>query len=117
LSREIRRYSRGQLRARLEAAGFSIVRLTYTNAALFPPLAAVRLWQRRRGLKDEGETQQEISVPPEPINTVMTAVVLLEGFWLRWFDAPFGSSLLCLAMKPSTSAGDAAAFKHCPVDS
>jgi SAM-dependent methyltransferase len=103
LSREIRRYNRAQLRTRLEAAGFAIVRLTYTNAALFAPLAAVRMWQRRRGLKREGETQQEISVPPEPINTVMTGVVGLESLWLRWFDVPFGSSLLCLAKKPVDS--------------
>jgi hypothetical protein len=30
----------------------------------------------------------------------MTAALKLEGLWLRWFDAPFGSSLLCLARKP-----------------
>ena len=31
----------------------------------------------------------------------MTAVMHLEALWLRAFDAPFGSSLLCLAMKPA----------------
>jgi len=40
-------------------------------------------------------------VPPEPLNTIMTAVMKLEGLWLRWFDEPFGSSLLCLARKPT----------------
>jgi SAM-dependent methyltransferase len=103
LSREIRRYHRAELRARLEAAGFSIVRLTYTNAALFVPLAIARLWQRRRGLKTEADAQQEISVPPTPINTVLTGVVGVESLWLRWFDLPFGSSLLCLARKPPTN--------------
>jgi SAM-dependent methyltransferase len=99
LSREVRRYSRGQLRSRLEAAGFSIVRLTYTNAALFAPLLAARLWQRLRGLRDEGDAHQEISVPPWPINTALSGVVGLEALWVRWFDVPFGSSLLCLARK------------------
>ncbi len=100
LSHEGRRYHRGQLADRLEAAGFSIVRLTYTNAALFVPLAVLRVLQRVRGLRAESEVQQEISVPPEPINMLMTGVVGLESLWLRWFDVPFGSSLLCLARKP-----------------
>ena len=100
LSREVRRYSRADLRSRLQAAGFVVERLTYTNATLFPPLAIARLLQRRRGLRREGETDAEITVPPEPINAIMTGVMHLEALWLRVFDAPFGSSLLCLARKP-----------------
>src|SRR5215831_10592795 len=72
LSREIRRYSRDDLRARLEAAGFSIVRLTYTNFTLFLPLALSRMLQRRRGLRDEGEAQHEIAVPPAPVNAALS---------------------------------------------
>jgi SAM-dependent methyltransferase len=104
LSREVRRYSRDELRARLEDAGFVIQRLTYTNATLFPPLAIARLRQRRRGLRPESEADAEIAVPPAPINAIMTAVMWLEALWLRAFDEPFGSSLLCLARKPSSSA-------------
>jgi SAM-dependent methyltransferase len=101
LSREVRRYSRNDLRTRLEHAGFLVKRLTYTNATLFPALAIARLIQRRRGLRRESEADAEISVPPAPVNAIMTAVMHLEALWLRAFDAPFGSSLLCLAMKPA----------------
>ena len=101
LSHELRRYSRSELRARLEAAGFTIVRLTYTNATLVPPLMLARLVQRRRGLRNERDAEHEISIPPPPVNAIMIGVLLLESLWLRWFDAPFGSSLLCLARKPS----------------
>ena len=97
---EVRRYSRDELRGAVESAGFEIVRLTYTNATLFVPLALSRLWQRRRGLRKEIDAQLEILVPPTPINTIMTGVVQLESLWLRWFNVPFGSSLLCLARKP-----------------
>ena len=100
LSREIRRYSRDELRVRMERAGFVIERVTYTNATLFLPLAIARLLQRRRGLRREGETESEITVPPAPINAFMTGVMQFEALWLRWFDEPFGSSLLCLARKP-----------------
>ena len=100
LSHELRRYSRRELRTRLEAAGFAIVRLTYTNATLVPPLMLARLVQRLRGLRDERDAGREIAVPSRPVNAIMTGVLLLESLWLRWFDAPFGSSLLCLARKP-----------------
>jgi SAM-dependent methyltransferase len=102
LSREVRRYHRADLRRLLTAAGFSIVRLTYTNFALFPALAASRLWQRWRGLPPEEKAQGEISVPWPPLNAVLTGIVRLESLWIRRFDAPFGSSLLCLARRPSS---------------
>ena len=102
LSRELRRYSRADLRSRLQRAGFVIERLTYTNAALFPPLAIARLIQRRRGLRTESEADTEISVPPAPLNALLTGVMYAEALWLRRFDAPFGSSLLCLARKPES---------------
>ena len=103
LSHEVRRYTRADLRNRLERAGFLVERLTYTNATLFPALAIARSIQRRRGLRAEQNAVAEISVPPAPVNAIMTAVMHLEGLWLRAFDAPFGSSLLCLARKPAAA--------------
>jgi SAM-dependent methyltransferase len=105
LSRELRRYSREDLRTRVERAGFTILRLTYTNATLFVPLMLIRAVQRWRGLKGESDAQHEISVPPAPINALLSGVLLLESLWLRGFDAPFGSSLLCLARKPQSEVG------------
>lgn len=103
LSHEVRRYSRQGLRQRLEAAGFAVVRISYTNASLFLPLLAVRTLQRRRGLRSETGAQQEITVPPAPINALLSAALWLESLWLRRFDAPVGSSLLCVARKPAGS--------------
>ncbi len=100
LSHEIRRYSRTMLGERLGAAGFNVVRITYTNFTLLPPLLAARALQRRRGLRNEADAKQEISVPPAPVNAVLTGLLLAESLWIRWLDAPAGSSLLCLARKP-----------------
>jgi len=100
LSHEIRRYTRETLGSNVRRAGFAIERLTYTNAALFLPLAALRTLHRWRGLASEARADQEIRVPPAPLNAVMSAVLFIESLWLRWFDSPFGSSLLCLARKP-----------------
>jgi SAM-dependent methyltransferase len=100
LSREVRRYSRESLRRLVVGAGFTIVRLTYTNAALFLPMFLARAVQRARGLAAEEHAQHEMTVPPAPINATLTAALALESLWLRVLDNPFGSSLLCLARKP-----------------
>lgn len=99
LAHERRRYTRRSLQTLLESGGFTIVRLTYTNAILFLPLAGVRAYQRWRGLSDKSEAHQDITVPAAPINAAMSGLLLLESLWLRRFDEPFGSSLLCLATK------------------
>jgi len=99
LSHEIRRYSRTMLAERVTQAGFTVVRITYTNFSLVLPMLASRTLQRRRGLRDEQEAQQEIAVPPAPVNALLSGLLLAESAWVRWFDAPAGSSLLCLAQK------------------
>jgi len=101
LSREVRRYSRATLGRLLTGAGFQVVRLTYTNASLFLPMMAVRAAQRIRGLSPEDHAQKDITVPPAPVNALLTAVLRAESWWLRAFDCPFGSSLLCRARKPA----------------
>ena len=104
LSREVRRYDRGGLRRLLTDAGFSIVRLTYTNATLVAPLFIVRSLQQRRGLHpadDSVGVDREITVPPAPVNAAMTALLRLESLWLKMGNNPFGSSLLGLARKPA----------------
>jgi SAM-dependent methyltransferase len=103
LSRERRRYTRASLRQLLTDGGFAIERLTYTNGSLLFPLAIVRAAQRWRGLSSESVAQQDIAVPAAPINAALGALMLLESVWLRRFDEPFGSSLLCLAKKPERS--------------
>ncbi len=101
LSREVRRYSRTGLRQLLTSVGFSIVRLTYTNALLFPPMFIGRSIQRLRGLSmEDTKLTGEITIPSRPVNALLTAALRLESVWLRVFDNPFGSSLLCLARKP-----------------
>jgi SAM-dependent methyltransferase len=105
LSHERRRYTRSSLRLLLERAGFTIVRLTYTNATLFIPLAATRAFHRWRGLSTEAEAQQEITVPATPLNGALSFLLGVESLWLRAIDNPFGSSLLCLARKPDGAGG------------
>jgi SAM-dependent methyltransferase len=101
LSHEVRRYNRESLARLLFDSGFVIERMTYTNAVLYPGMAVARAIQRRRGLSTEENADQEIRVPPAPVNLALTAALRVESWWLRVIDNPFGSSLLCLARKPA----------------
>ena len=98
---ELRRSTRRRLRALLGRAGFTVVRLTYTNASLFPLMLAVRMFQRTVGLATPEESGTEIVVPASPINAVLSGAVALEARLLRLMDMPIGSSLLCLARRES----------------
>jgi SAM-dependent methyltransferase len=98
LSGELRRYSRGDLKNRLERGGFAVQRITYTNLTILPLVAAVRLKQRLTG---HMESEEEIAVPAAPINLALSALLGLEAAALRVVDMPVGSSLLAYACKPT----------------
>lgn len=98
LSSEVRRYSKRDLRRRLEAAGFRVTHATYTNLSILPMVAAVRLKQRLSG--DHVDSQEEITVPPAPVNALLSGLLTLEAAALRVMNMPIGSSLLVVARKP-----------------
>ena len=101
LSAELRRYSRESLRTLIEPAGFHVERMTYTNAALFPIMLGVRGVQRAAGLAQESAAEGEITIPPAPVNSALSALLAVEAALVRVVPMPFGSSLLCLARKPA----------------
>lgn len=96
LAGEVRRYSRATLTDRLHRAGFDVRRMSYTNAAILPIVAVVRLLQRVSGHE---ESQDEISIPPAPVNAALSAALAVEAAALRVVNMPFGSSLLALARR------------------
>jgi len=99
LSAEIRRYSKPDLTRRLEAAGFEVTRASYTNFTILPLVAAIRFRQRLAGA--HVETEEEIAVPPAPLNLALSGVLALEAAALRVVNMPLGTSLLAVARKPS----------------
>ncbi len=99
---EVRRYSRKELREKLRRAGLEPVRITYTNATLFPILAPLRIVQRMRGLAASDADEKaaaESSLPVAPVNAALTALLRLEAAAVRFVNMPFGSSLLAIARK------------------
>jgi ubiquinone/menaquinone biosynthesis C-methylase UbiE len=96
LGAERRRYTLESMRRSLARTGLRPVRLTYTNASLFPILAAVRTLQRLTGWPVPGI---ELAIPSAPVNTVLAGVLAMEAGVVRRVNVPFGSSVLCLARK------------------
>lgn len=97
-----RRYVARELRERLSQAGFEIVRLTYLNALLFPPIAAVRLLRRlEHRLRPRIPAQSDFRYPaPRPVNFALGALFGAERVILKRADIPFGVSILALVRKP-----------------
>lgn len=98
LAREVRRYSRRDLAAKLRAAGFAIERLTFTNLSLFPATLVVRSLERLTGRTEASE--RDLRVPSWPINAAFNLALQAEGLWLRRFNLPIGTSIMAVARKP-----------------
>jgi ubiquinone/menaquinone biosynthesis C-methylase UbiE len=93
----VRRYTRPQVRALLEGAGFKIERLTYWNAALTPPIAIMRWLSRRRPGRET--PRSDFRPLPSPLNTVLKRVAALELAASRHLSLPFGTSVFAVARK------------------
>jgi SAM-dependent methyltransferase len=93
----LRRYTAGDLKVRVEAAGLAVSRLSYANTFLFPAIAAVRLWSRTFGTQSAGDFM--LRPLPRWLNRLLTGIYSLEARGLRRFSYPFGASVVCLARK------------------
>lgn len=85
-----RRYTRGSLRAVVEAAGWRVGRLTHFNALLLPAAMAARLADRWRAARS---TPLGAEQPAAPVNRLLRGVFSAERHWLRWLNLPVGLSI------------------------
>jgi SAM-dependent methyltransferase len=100
LTMEVRRYTKSRLRTRLVAAGFDLDRMTYTNVTPFVPALALRGAERLTGRAGEA-SDQDLQVPPAPINGAFDLALSLEAAWLRIADLPIGTSIMAVARRRS----------------
>jgi ubiquinone/menaquinone biosynthesis C-methylase UbiE len=96
LGGEVRRYHRRELSDHLTRTGFTVLRITYTNFTILPIVASVRFAQRLTGRR---ESTSDITVPPAPVNAVLSAALAAEAAAIRVVNMPLGSSLLAVAQK------------------
>ena len=101
-----RRYSSAELRDRLASSGFDVLRLSYMNALLFAPIAAIRMLRRlEHRVRPRIPHQSDFRYPaPRPVNFVLGHIFGAEGRVLRRADIPFGVSIVALAQREASSA-------------
>lgn len=94
-----RRYTAGEVRTKVQEAGFRILKLSYYNTVLFAPIVLARLFRRLFPSKQE-EQRSDFSLRlPGMLNTLLARVLVAEMHVLRYADLPFGVSVVGVAQK------------------
>ncbi|HVT33544.1 MAG TPA: class I SAM-dependent methyltransferase [Rhodanobacteraceae bacterium] len=92
----VRRYTRAELREKLAAAGFDVLRITSFVSLLLP---AMLLARRRRDRKGMDEVEAELALPAL-LDAIGYATLRAESLAIRCgIDWPAGGSLLAVARK------------------
>lgn len=91
-----RRYSAQNFKALILNAGLKIEKITYFNFFAFFPIFLIRKLQRFKKNKGKVDDLSKVNVV---VNFLMTLLVRLEVFWIKYFSLPIGSSVICVARK------------------
>ena len=95
-----RRYQAKNLAASLSRQSFKIIRTTYANTFFFPLLALRRLWQKRLANRPFSQLKNsDVTLLPPWVNRLALFPLLLEANLLRFFNFPYGLSLIIVAKK------------------
>jgi SAM-dependent methyltransferase len=101
----VRRYTARELRRKLDAAGFQVVRAASFVSFLLPLMVVSRLRMRRAPADPDFDAIDTLR-QPRPVNLALEAVMRVErGLIRNGFGLPAGGSLLVIARKrPATEA-------------
>ena len=92
-----RRYSRAELRGKVESAGFRIERITSFNSLLFPLMVWSRMQQKR---DQEFQPGRELEISPT-LNKILESILKLERLLIeKGVSFPVGGSLLLIGRRP-----------------
>ena len=95
-----RRYSRTELRSKVERAGFRIQRMTSFISLLLPPMICSRM---RRNRSRDFHLWKEFEIS-RPLNAVLGSILAAERAMIeRGVSFPAGGSLLLIAKRPATA--------------
>jgi SAM-dependent methyltransferase len=95
-----RRYTKNELKSKLSSSGFKINKCSYMHSFYFLPLLLIYKIKKLFGKKDNAaDIKTDFSYVPGPVNKILTGMLILEAFWLKYLNMPFGVSLFCIAEK------------------
>ena len=89
-----RRYNSRSLKKVINKNNFDYIKLTYFNSILFPIAAFVRLLNLEKNLSNNPK-----EFKPGIINSLLKNIFLIENYLLKFFNFPFGLSIICILKK------------------
>lgn len=88
------RYSKKELKEKINQSGFKIIKLSYANFFLYP------FAYLKRALEDDNDNiNSDIKKTSRIINTTLKNILSFEGKLLKTINLPWGLSLICIAQK------------------
>jgi SAM-dependent methyltransferase len=101
-----RRYRTGEVRERLEAVGLEVLKLSYFEPLFVAPLWLYRNWKKVTVRGSALHERDDFIKLFPPLNTLLSHMIAAERFPLRFFNFPFGVTILAVARKkPAPAAG------------
>lgn len=97
----LRRYTESDLRQKLQKAGFTVEKMTYANTFLVLPIFLLRkAINFLHPAKTDQEARSDFHFTPTYLNTLLTYLLYLEAFLLKWIRFPVGVTLMAKGRKP-----------------
>lgn len=97
VSHHVRRYTRSEVKAKIQRAGFEVIQASYFNSLLFPMILAVRVFHRL--FRPHTLTQSDVKPISPLFNGVFCRMFALERKLLGVVSLPVGASLLVIARR------------------
>ena len=94
-----RRYTISGLRRKLNTCGFQIQRASYFVATSFLPLVAGRA--AKQVFRKSITQRRHYPRPSQVANSTMSAVLNVERHLMHYVNLPFGTRVVCWALKPA----------------
>lgn len=92
-----RRYTEKELERKLRDSGFQVIKISYMNTFLFPPIFFIRIF---KNLLHIGQGRSDFFECPSFLNVLLEKIFSLEARLLSKINLPFGISVIALAKKP-----------------
>jgi SAM-dependent methyltransferase len=90
------RYTRGEIKTKLERHGLMPMHISYANTFLFPVAVVKRLSER---LFSPQQTGSDLTLDPGPLNGVLCSILSAEAPLVSSIGLPFGLTVVALACK------------------
>ena len=94
-----RRYTKPELKRKLEQAGFKVEKISYSVFFLFPLVYLIRLLEKER----KGPAHASLPSVPDFLNRSLIWMQQIEASLMQLVTLPWGSSVVVVARKPNKS--------------